>query len=341
MAGEKQEFGEVPVFTGHPGIDLVAEGKTIAKTEVAYHTAVSVQKPRDIDKIKDAILREAEFAGEEFYYQWPVQTKHGRKIVEGGSIGLAICMAREWTNCAIPVEVWGNTDHYTFRAAFVDLEKGFTLMRTFRQRKEVDIGKRYDEERKQDMIYQIGQSKAIRNVVLGAMPSWLKKEAIETAKKAVLEHITKEGIDKARNKAIDFFAGYGVEREQLIAFIGKKVNDWVTEDVELLRTTAQRLKDGDVAVDELFPPFEEKKRKKAPTAKEVLNNKGKAKSEGKPQEGPTFADELGKLRFKLGMQKYWNVLNRLSGNTWSTEEEIPKEREKEVIQALEAELPQE
>jgi len=295
---KQQDFTDIPVSTLDPRVDILKGGKTLIKTEVEYHTAISVQKPRDIDEIVKNVLKEAEFGGQEFYYSWPINTKYGKKIVEGGSVGLAVSLAREWTNCAIPVEVSENDECYTFRAAFVDLEKGFTLMRTYRQRKAQDIGKKYDEQRAQDMIFQIGQSKAIRNVVLNAVPKWLVKQAIERAKEAVLKNITKDGIDTARNKAISFFQGYGISVERLIIFLGKKENDWTIEDITQLRSAGQMVKDGEVSTDEIFPPLETEEPKKPQTTEEVLGNgknedtKEKGKSKPKQKHTKEFIAEF-------------------------------------------------
>lgn len=303
---KEDDFSDIQVSTNDPKVDLLREGKTLIKSEVGYHTAISVQKPRDIDKIVENVLKEAEFGGQEFFYSWPVKLRTGgQKIISGGSIGLAISLAREWTNCAIPVEVSENEDCYIFRAGFVDLEKGFTLMRTYRQRKEQDIGKKYDEQRKQDMIFQIGQSKAIRNVVLNAVPRWLVKKAIDKAKQAVLDHITKEGIDISRNKAISFFSGYGVSEEQLIGFLKKKVNDWTIEDIAQLRSTGQMIKDGEAAVNEIFPPLETGEKKETLTAEEILNDKkGKSKKSGEEKTEPKGEHtELFKKKFREAYMK--------------------------------------
>ena len=49
----------------------------------------------------------------------------GKKI-EGPSIGLAMTVAREWGNCAVPVEYYETPSEWVFNAHFVDLERGFT-----------------------------------------------------------------------------------------------------------------------------------------------------------------------------------------------------------------------
>jgi hypothetical protein len=49
-----------------------------------------------------AVLRDAEFAGDAFYYSFPM----GGEKIEGSSIGLALDVAREWSNCAVSMEYY-------------------------------------------------------------------------------------------------------------------------------------------------------------------------------------------------------------------------------------------
>lgn len=49
------------------------------RSQTQFHTAVAVQRPRNLDKVVAAVLREAEFAGDAFYYSFPM----GGKKIEG------------------------------------------------------------------------------------------------------------------------------------------------------------------------------------------------------------------------------------------------------------------
>ena len=86
-------FAEVEPFTGEP--ESFPTGTALSQTprkrsQTPFHTAVVVQRPRNLDKIVAAVLREAEFAEDAFYYSFPID---GKKI-EGPSIGLAMAVAR-------------------------------------------------------------------------------------------------------------------------------------------------------------------------------------------------------------------------------------------------------
>jgi hypothetical protein len=273
---ENDGFTElVPIVDGTEGTgagpleSLVAQGATMMQTKTAYHTAVAVQKPRSLDKIVLKVLNECDYAGDEFYYSWPVKDKAtGRtKQVEGASIGAAMALVREWGNCVVDVQVDDLGSHLLFTPSFIDLETGSTIRRSFKYHPTAAPG-RYDAERWADMQFQLAQSKAIRNVVVAAMPRWLIKRMIDKAKKAELAIIDRVGIVEARQRAIDFFLKAGIEEARLVAYFhGKAREEWDSEDVALLRNYARQHKDGEIDLERIFPAVaEEKKAEKAAPA---------------------------------------------------------------------------
>jgi hypothetical protein len=264
---EASPFGEVEPFTGEP--ETYPAGTVapvpLMRSQTQFHTAVAVQKPRNLDKVVAAVLREAEFAGDAFYYSFPM----GGKKIEGPSIGLAMAVAREWGNCAVPVEYYETPGEWVFNAHFVDLERGFTVSRVFRKKKGKGAFKKLEEERAEDMTFQAAQSRAIRNVVLAGVPRWLTDQAKERAKEAVLKGISKEGLAAATEKALKFLAGYGIGEERVLTVLGKPKNEWASEDIATLRGLASQLKDGQVTAEQLFPArvAPEEKAKEEPKGK--------------------------------------------------------------------------
>ena len=225
------------------------EGQPLQRMQTKYTTAVSVQKPRNLDDVVAAVMREAEYAGEAFFYSWG----EGKNHVEGPSVGLALTVAREWTNCAVETDIEETKDSYVFNAHFVDVEKGFTISRPFRQSKRWQVYGKMDDMRKDDTRFQIGASKAIRNVVKSAVPSWLLNQAIAKAKETVYKGITKDGIAASSEKAIAAIATQGVDEERIIAKIGKPKVNWNTQDIVTLRTAYAAIRDGEAYAKEIFP----------------------------------------------------------------------------------------
>jgi hypothetical protein len=250
-------FSGVAPFTGEP--ETYSAGPPVPhvpmlRSQTQFHTAVAVQRPRNLDKVVAAVLREAEFAGDAFYYSFPM----GGKKIEGPSIGLAMAVAREWSNCAVPVEYQETSTEWVFTAHFVDLERGFTVSRVYRKKKGKGAFKKLEDDRAEDMTFQAAQSRAIRNVVLAGVPRWLTDQAKERAKDAVLKGISKEGLAAATDKALKFLAGYGVTEAQVIAALGKAKHEWASEDIASLRGLASQLRDGQATAEQLFPPPEAK-----------------------------------------------------------------------------------
>jgi hypothetical protein len=234
--------------------ELLSQGKALMKAGTPFVTAISVQKPRDLDKIVAAIDREAEYAGDSFWYSWT--DKKGNRI-EGPSIGLANSLAREWTNCAVTCTLDEIPEAFYITSRFIDLEKGSQMERVFRQRKNSVAGN-FDPDRKLDIALQIGQSKGIRNVVVNAVPRWLVERAIEKAKEAVVRKIDPKKLEEYKTKWLAFFAKYGVTQEQLVAKAGKPVAQWTTHDMADFQADAKALQNGEVSVGDLFPAPEAK-----------------------------------------------------------------------------------
>lgn len=255
---EHDEFlNSVQIYTGAesvppPGpLKVLQEGATMLQTKTQYHTAVAVQKPRDLDRVVATIMQEAKYAGSDWYYSWKVKSKDGPKLVEDGTIGLAYCLMREWTNCVCDVEYQAEGSIDVFTARFVDIERGATYTRIYKQKRSAAVGS-YDSGRWEDMEFQKAQSKAIRNVIFAGVPKWLRKAAIEEAKKGVINNIERVGIAKSRQMATDFLAGYGIAQDQIEDFLHRKKDAWTAEDVAKLRGIAAQIKEGQVTPEDVF-----------------------------------------------------------------------------------------
>lgn len=248
---------------------VIQEGRALQRVQTTYTTAVAVQKPRSISRISANVLEEAALAGRSFYYGWSVKNKDGsRSKIEGPSIDLAMCMARNYGNCVIEVEAEETVTHYQFRGVLIDLESGFTCPRLFRQRKNQSLGK-FDHDRQEDIVFQVGQSKAIRNAIIRAMPEWLVSRAIEVAKKAELDGINPENIVEARGRALAYFTPYGVTEARISDKLSRGIDEWTPDDIVDLRGMATALKEGRVSAKELFPLAETKPTEPPPTQPET------------------------------------------------------------------------
>lgn len=292
MKQQENQLTKAASFLQEQENDLMNSGATMQRMQTTYATAISVQKPRDLDRIVENVMREAEYAGEDFFYAWG----EGKNHIEGNSVGLALCVVREWGNCAVETDVKETNGSYIFSAHFIDLETGFTLSRTFRQSKNWTVYGKLDDFRKDDMRYQIGQSKAIRNVVNNAMPRWLLNQARERAKQALEQNITKEGIVIATEKAIKALGQYGVSEERILSKLEKAKNQIAMADIMNLRTAYAAIKNGEAAAEDIFPKIEEPAETPKETEKTTQGSKN-TKSEQKTSKQQSSPETVQKETF--------------------------------------------
>lgn len=236
---------------------LIREGKQLVKTQAPFQTAIVVQKARDIVTIRSQLMKESDMAGEAFYYSWPVKTKGGgREIVEGPSIQLAVSAARLFGNCVWSADYAEDEERYYLNGHFVDLETGFNVSRPFRQRKAPEIGD-YQEDRKQDIAFQIGVSKAMRNVIVrGGLPPWLIEQAMNRAKHSNVKRFeqlwkNKKTRDEVIKKALAEFERLGVNGAQIETLMGPQ-KSWTPQIMAELYGMVQAIKDGQSTIGEIF-----------------------------------------------------------------------------------------
>jgi hypothetical protein len=238
--------------------ETIMGGNNLMQTKTDYSAAIQIQKPRKLQVVILKCEEEAAIAGDEFYYSW----RQGTEIVEGLTVGAAQAIARNWGNCAIDIRIQETPTSYLIYAAFIDLETGFNLVRPFRQNKQSPKKKNgadiYTGERGKDIIFQIGTSKATRNVVLNAIPKWLATKVMVKAKDNVKGKLEKMGIPKATEKIVSKALALGIPEERIETAFGKK-HSWDIEKLVLLMGALRSIEDGFETIDSIFPIEKEDK----------------------------------------------------------------------------------
>ncbi len=270
--------------------DLIARGDAVQQIRTSYVTAVSVQKPRDIALVEKGCMKEAALAGESIYYGWGA----GKDRIEGPSIEAAMILARNWGNAALDMlPVQDTHDAWIFTASFIDCEAGVTVTRQFRQSKRYTVHGKMDAERKDDIRFQIGQSKALRNVVLAALPGWITDRMIEKAKQGVREkieqYIQKNGIEGARDLVVKALAKHGIDEERLEAKIGKPIGAWQVEELTILKGDIKALNDRTESPETIFPPPKDKAGSGSSVAEKVAAKAARVDDDKRGQEEPPAA----------------------------------------------------
>lgn len=211
--------------------------------EYVARMPMAPQQRRDLDAVKVAVEYEAAMTADDFFYSWTVKSKDGPKVVEGISIDGALILLSNWGNCLCKPELLEDEQptHWLFSVTFIDLERGFQMERLFRQRKS-ESHQRGDAERLQDIAFQVGQSKAIRNVILNSLPMWLQDAALKAAKKAAEKAF--ENVPAEFAKFVTALAKHGVTKEMILAKLGKTEPEIVAADLVNLRAIGRAVRDG-------------------------------------------------------------------------------------------------
>lgn len=230
---------------------LIVPDGTRQVTQASFVTAMRCQVPRDKEVVLEGALQEFRLGADGMYYRWTVKAKDGPKVVEGISIQGAMVLAREWGNCTYQIALAGESkSQWMFEATFIDLEKGAAFPRLYQQNKG-RMGGNYDEQRGMDMVFQRGQSMAIRNAVLAGMPEWLKRRCFDAATGAVKDE-SGPTLQQSLEKCAQSFRALGVTVEQLEGNLEKRHDDWTSEDLVTLRGLYRAISDGQITVAAAF-----------------------------------------------------------------------------------------
>lgn len=218
----------------------------------AVFGAQAVAVHRDEAKVLQKLKVLASAAGDDWYYRFPVKdTKTGTtQWIEGPSIKLANDLARLYGNCEVDCRAQDMGTAILFHARFVDLETGFALTRPFQQRKGASKLGGSDAGRRDDITFQIGASKAIRNVVVNALQTFADF-AFAEAKEALVDKIGRD-IVKWRDRTIERM-GAQIDIKRVEAVVGRPSKDWIAPDIARIIAMGKAVADGMATWEETFP----------------------------------------------------------------------------------------
>jgi hypothetical protein len=207
---------------------------------------------RDEARILQKLAALGAAAGDDWFYRFPVKNKNGGKdFIEGASIKLANDVARIYGNCEVDTRVIDLGPSWLIYARFTDFESGFALTRPFQQNKNASkMGG--DADRKLDISFQIGVSKAIRNVVVNALQTF-SDFAFEAARNSLIDKIGKD-VKKWQEKTLQGLANHGVDAQRVEFVIGRAAKDWTAPDLAKIIAMMKAIADGMATIDETFPP---------------------------------------------------------------------------------------
>ncbi len=211
--------------------------------------------PRDLKKFLGNLQALAVMAREKFYYRWEVkdrQSASGKSVVMGPSIDLTMALMQIYGNCHTEVAIADDTPtHIVLAARFVDEENNTSVIRLFKQRKSQNLGMR-DVERAADIVFQIGQSKASRNVIAAALRIYCD-QAVQWALDERLGRIQKNP-EGARKWLLGKISELEIPLVNVEYVVGRKAAAWLVPDMARLFGTLQSIMDTMSLAEEEFPP---------------------------------------------------------------------------------------
>ena len=256
------EYANAPGQTIQPqahGHALVRPTTGIAERIIG---AQPVAKERDEAVILKKLSSLAAAAGSDWFYRFPVRKKvkdekTGREDwvqdwIEGPSIKLALNVARIFGNFSVETREIDVGDAWIFYARGTDIETGFSLERAYRQRKSQTSMRTQNAERAQDITYQIGQSKAIRNVIVNSLEIYCD-HAFEEARNSLVDKIGKD-LPAWRERTLQGLAKIPVDVHRVERVLGRASKDWLAPNIAQVIAMMKSIADGMASLDEVFPP---------------------------------------------------------------------------------------
>jgi hypothetical protein len=257
MADKDRDLAEFANAVGQPN-QPTPHGHAVTRQTTGVERVFGAQPVavyRDEVRIRQRLKALAAYAGEDFFYRFPIRKAGGgQDYVSGPSIKLANNVAREFGNCVTEVREIDVGDAFVFYARFTDIETGFSMERAYRQRKGQVTIKTRDPDRALDQVYQIGQSKAIRNVIVNALGIYCDY-AFEEAQNSLVEKIGKD-LAGWREKTIKGLAKLAIAPERVERVVGRSAKDWLAPDIAQVVAMCKTIVDGMANADDLFPPIE-------------------------------------------------------------------------------------
>jgi hypothetical protein len=198
---------------------------------------------------------------------------------------LALALMRQYGHGLVVADpIQETAEGWYFTHHFVDFETNTSKTRQYFQSKREDIGMRADPIRANQIRFNKGQSKAMRNCILHAMPRDLVLQALQAAKKGVSAKmeafIKSKGIAAAQNYTVNQLKGVGVDEAAILLKTGReKLADLNLEALVMLAADYKAIENGDAHASELF----ELKEAKPSGAATDLKSKLKAQVEQAPK----------------------------------------------------------
>lgn len=225
-----------------------------AMAEVAAMVRIAQQAPRDVQRARAAMLEACshrELASQAFF-SFP----RAGGAVNGPSVHLARELARVWGNLTYGVTELSRDARQSEMLAFAwDVETNTRMAHIFIQPHARDTKQGRRELTEMRDVYENNANagaRRVREAIFGVLPAWFREEAM-AACRDTLERGDGKSLEARVEEALRAFESRGVEPAQLVAKVGRSVEQWTAADMANLQTLWQSLDRGEVTVEQAFP----------------------------------------------------------------------------------------
>jgi hypothetical protein len=208
-------------------------------------------------------------------------------------------MRQDGNGLVVGDPVQETAEGWYFTHWFIDLETNVTSPRQWREGKRSKVDGNMDEDRKNAIRFNRGQSKNIRNAILNNMPKWLVNKAIAEAKGGVRAKIEKfiesKSLAAAQKYVVDQLGRDGVTAEQILAkTMRASIEGLDIDDIVALSGDLKSIESGAENAAALFPAG------RPETPKLDLKDKLKATVEASTKAPEPTPKPTGAITVKLG-----------------------------------------
>lgn len=218
----------------------------------------------------------------------------GGKLIQGPSVRLAEIAVSAFGNMRVGYRVMqtvttGDHPHVVVQAVCFDLEKNVTV--STEKRRRITKKKSKDAIDDDDINLAVNSCAAIayRDAVFKVVPLALVKPVYEQCRKVAVGDA--KSLVERRGKCLEAFSKMGVTPERILARIEKtKIEEITLDDIEILLGLHTALKDGEEAIEDVFPLIPKHAAKStAPTPPVQPATNAPTKPENRPSEPPAPA----------------------------------------------------
>lgn len=234
----------------------------------ALHFAPVTARRCEVERSQAKVLRnireDAAMGGSDFFYSFPVKKKGGGvDYIEGISVDGAQATMQAYGNCEVDCRPIDIGHSWIFLARFIDHERGTSLIRPFIQPKTGSRLGGTDEERKIQIAFAMGASKATRNVIANAIRPYTNF-CFDEARNDLVKRVGGE-LPKHKTRVLARLGELGVDLKRVEAQLGRAEADWTAREVAGLITQLKAIREGMTTINDVWPLAAPEPKRSEPT----------------------------------------------------------------------------